>query len=508
MPFDEFIEWQLAGDLLPDATDEQVMATTFNRLHRQTSEGGSEEEEFRVEYVVDRVDTFGAAFLGLTVGCARCHDHKYDPLTQKEYYQLSAYFNNIDEAGLYPFFTSSVPTPTLDLANESQKGELSRLRQAVAEEELALASLKDARRAAFRNWLESQPKDTALRGLIGKFTFDEITADKANEVRNLADPAKPGTLDEQPKIVAREKGQALLLDGEDNFNTEVGGTFHRYDPFTIGLWIKTPDVKERAVVWHRSRASIDAGSRGYELLIEDGKLSATVAHFLPGNAASVRSKRALPVDQWVHVAVTYDGSSSAAGLRIYSDGQLLETDVVRDSLTRRIVYAGESNIVDEDKVAGIAHRLAIGQRFRDRGLIGGMADELLVFDRELSEFEIATLLKADDIYRQLVEKGKSLSDIESEQLYDYYLRNHDEAYTEQSQKLRQARRVYADAYDAIPEIMVMREMKERRPAYFLDRGAYDARGEEVGRQTPAWLALTDGQGPDDRLGPRPLAYRP
>ena len=120
--YDEFVIEQLAGDLLPNATDDQVLATTFNRLHPQKVEGGSVEEEFRVEYVADRTQTFGTAFLGLTLECARCHDHKFDPISQKEYYQLFAFFNNIDEAGLYSYFTPAVPTPTLDLtSNEERK---------------------------------------------------------------------------------------------------------------------------------------------------------------------------------------------------------------------------------------------------------------------------------------------------------------------------------------------------------------------------------------------------
>ncbi len=112
-PYSEFITEQIAGDMLPNATDDQIQATTFSRLHPQKVEGGSTEEEFRVEYVADRVHTFGTAFLGLTLECARCHDHKYDPLSQEEYYKFFSYFQNISESGLYSYFTPSVPTPTM-----------------------------------------------------------------------------------------------------------------------------------------------------------------------------------------------------------------------------------------------------------------------------------------------------------------------------------------------------------------------------------------------------------
>ena len=94
LPYDQFVTWQIAGDLLPNATQEQRLATAFNRLHRQTEEGGSIEEEFRQEYVSDRVHTAGTAFLGLTMECAKCHDHKYDPLPQTDYYSMAAMFGS------------------------------------------------------------------------------------------------------------------------------------------------------------------------------------------------------------------------------------------------------------------------------------------------------------------------------------------------------------------------------------------------------------------------------
>ncbi len=121
LPYNEFLRWQLAGDLLPNATRDQKIATAFNRLHRQTNEGGSIDEEFRAEYAADRVNTFGTAMLGLTVGCCRCHDHKFDPLTQHDYYSLFAFFNNLDEAGMYSHFTRATPTPSLPLPTAEQE---------------------------------------------------------------------------------------------------------------------------------------------------------------------------------------------------------------------------------------------------------------------------------------------------------------------------------------------------------------------------------------------------
>ncbi|MCB1092405.1 MAG: DUF1549 domain-containing protein, partial [Verrucomicrobiae bacterium] len=124
LPYDHFITWQTAGDLLPNPSKDQVLATAFNRLHRQTNEGGSIDEEFRIEYVNDRVITNGAAFLGLTLECSRCHDHKYDPITTRDFYSLSAFFNNIDESGLYSHFTETAPTPAMPLFEGNQESEL------------------------------------------------------------------------------------------------------------------------------------------------------------------------------------------------------------------------------------------------------------------------------------------------------------------------------------------------------------------------------------------------
>ncbi len=135
LPYDRFLTWQLAGDLLPHPTRDQRIATAFNRLHRQTNEGGSVEEEFRTEYVIDRVNTFGTSMLGLTMECARCHDHKFDPITQRDYYGLFAFFNSIDESGLYSHFTSATPSPSLLLWSAADEARHQQLTTRIAASE-------------------------------------------------------------------------------------------------------------------------------------------------------------------------------------------------------------------------------------------------------------------------------------------------------------------------------------------------------------------------------------
>ncbi len=145
LPYDQFVTWQLAGDLLPGATQEQRLATAFNRLHCQNEEGGIVEEEFRVAYNVDRVTTFATAFLGLTFECTRCHDHKYDPLTQRDFYSMLAFFQNVDESGQTSYFTAATPTPALLLTTPDQDRRLAELAQQISASEAALSEVEPRR---------------------------------------------------------------------------------------------------------------------------------------------------------------------------------------------------------------------------------------------------------------------------------------------------------------------------------------------------------------------------
>jgi hypothetical protein len=393
-------------------------------------------------------------------------------------------------------------TPTLTLASAEQKKELATLSAAVDRARATLDRVPSEQRIAFANWLQDPPAELSISGLIGHFSLDEIDGDQSDgdQVANRADPERGGNLFENPQLVSGKVGQGLLLDGEDNFHTKVGGMFTRFDPFSISLWVKTPDEKDRAVIWHRSRATIDAGDRGYQLLIENGKTSASVVHFWPGNALLVRTQEKLPVDRWVQVTVTYDGSSQAAGLKIYWDGVLQACDVDRDCLTRRIIYSKEANAVDQSTVASLAHQLVLGQRFRDRGFKGGLVDELKVFDRELSGLEVADLVEERTRLVELFERGDQRSAAEREKLYEYYLRNHNAEFASKLEALRIARKAHDRALDGISELMVMREMPERRPTYLLARGAYDAPTYQVSTQTPASLPAMADDWPRNRLG--------
>lgn len=478
LPFDQFITWQLAGDLLPHPTRDQRLATTFNRLHRQTNEGGSVNEEFRVEYVADRVETYGMAFLGLTLNCAKCHDHKYDPLTQRDYYSLFAYFQNIDESGLYSHFTDAIPTPALSLATPVQDQTLTLASAKVVRAEADLTLRRASRRPAFDDWRRAsaapRPPASPWPDEIGRFSFDSI----ANAtVENAINAAEPGKVFDDVRLTPGRHGQALRLSGENNVNFSLGGKWTRDDAFSVSLWIKSPEAFDRAVVFHRSKAWTDAASNGYELLIEEGRLSAALVHFWPGNALRVVAREPLPVGKWTHVVWSYDGSSRAAGLKLYVNGIETAVDVVRDALTKDINRGGED-------------RLTIGQRFRDRGFKGGEVDELRLFARAVSPLEAAWLADVDP------SRGSAVNEAAE---FEHFLLAVDHDYRAALSGLREARQARSAAADHLPEIMTMRELDEPKPAFILARGAYDAPTEPVTARPPEFLSSITTDGRPDRL---------
>ena len=484
MPYDHFLSLQLAGDLFPQANDQQILATTFNRLHSQKVEGGSVPEEFRVEYVADRTHTFATAFLGLTFECARCHDHKYDPISQREYYQLFAFFNNIDECGVYAYHTKAIPTPTLVLSDDAKKEEVAQIERQIVEAEHQLQALTKTRQTEFMEWL-AQPSERRLAAV-------RVLTESSSELELTGIPGRIAYLDMEGEQAGANQsvpgmvGQAVRLSGDDGIALEVGN-FHRFEPFSVSFWLNTPNVKQRAVVFHRSGGWTDAGSRGYQMLIEEGKLSASLIHFWPGNAIRVRMQDPIPTNRWMHIAMTYDGSSRANGLRIFVDSKESECEVVRDHLQKNITGGGGDNI-------------RIGERKRDRGFTHGMVDEFQVFQRDLTPIEVAHLYDDRSLKNVLYAEGVEITAEEREQLQPYFLANVDEVFNKQLVLLRELRQKRSMVVDDVAEIMVMRELPQRRPTYLLQRGAYDVPIDQVAPGTPAVLLPFPVDQPRNRLG--------
>jgi hypothetical protein len=487
LSFDQFVTWQLAGDLLPKPTKEQRLATAFNRLHLQNEEGGVVDEEFRVAYVDDRVDTFGTAFLGLTVQCAHCHDHKFDPITMKDFYSLFAMFQNIDEAGQIPYtgFVQDMPAPTLLLSDEKTDEMLAKQQRHIAQKEKQAPLLKEAARDAFGEWLQHKPESPSVPGLVASFSFDEL---KDNKISNAVDGSKPGTAQEGPKLVAGRAGEAALLNGDNGFTFPNIGHFSRSDPFSVSIWIKTAARSPRQVIVHDTKAPADAGSRGYELLLEEGRVWVGVHHQWPGNSIAVKTAQQLPTNEWVQVGFTYDGSSHASGLRVYVNGRPVEVQVIRDNLRKDITYGnGEPD-------------LAIGYRFRDSGFRDGMVDDFKVFNRALTPIEMTDVSGLDDLRKAWKTSPDQLTAQQRDGLLEYYAANFYPPAQQFRAELNSLRREHNHTVNAIPEIEVMEEMATPKPAYILKRGQYDARGEQVTANTPGFLPKMPATAPRNRLG--------
>lgn len=484
--FDEFVTWQLAGDLLPNATQEQKLATAFNRLHLQNEEGGIVEEEFRVAYVVDRVNTFGTAFLGLTLECSRCHDHKYDPITQRDFYSLFSFFQNIDESGQTSYFTGAMPVPTVLLADAAAEQKRANLLDQICQQEQRLMDLKDAPDTvtAFQQWLTSRTKPDAIPGLVASYAFDQL--DK-NTVPNAVDAKKPAKGHDSPVLKPSPRGQAVELTGESGFTFPGVGHFRRTDAFTLSLWIKAEQFAPRAVILHHSRAPIDAGSRGYEVLLEDGRVAFGMHHMWPRNSLKIITTRPIAAKEWTHLAMTYDGSSRASGAAIYLNGEAAATDVIRDGLFKDITYGGNEP------------ELALGYRFRDNGFKHGAADELRIYDRALVPLEVRALANPAQATEVWNAPKDQLSASDQRQLRDVFLTT-SAPVVEAQKQLQALRQQENELVGPIAEAMVMEEMPRPKPAFVLKRGNYDQPAATVTANTPAALPAFSEQAPRNRLG--------
>ncbi|HVT12800.1 MAG TPA: DUF1553 domain-containing protein [Fimbriimonadaceae bacterium] len=482
LPYDRFLTDQIAGDLLPHPTRDQILATAFNRLHRQSNEGGSIALEFKTEYAVDRVDTFGTAVLGLTVGCARCHDHKFDPISQREFYQLFAYFNSIDEYGLL-LSTEIVPTPSLLLPTPAQEKRLKELRAQDDAAKKALAAAIAGCGPRYSAWLAKKPS-LSIPGILARIGFDK--EDKGHFV-NEAGGAAFGERLGKVEMTPGHEGQGVLLGGDNGIAVRGLPVKERWEPFSWSFWVSDPRQTEPVVLLHRTGGT-DVGFCGFDLMLEDGHLTARVMRHWPGNAVAIRTKAQVPKDRWTHIGWTWDGSGRASGLALYVDGKPAECEVLNDHLWKKIDAYGDLGDSRGD--------WTFGERFRDAGFKGGKLDDLVFANRCLSPAEVA----------QLCDGPRPGSDLRG-----YYASAVDPVVAAAREAMLKSQHALTDFEDGIYEISVMREASHEIPAYLLARGRYDApRNAEtrVKRDVPKSLPPLDARGPNDRLALARWATRP
>lgn len=506
LSWDQFITWQTAGDLLPSPTRDQMIATCFNRLVLQSNEAGSNPEEFRMEQVADRVKTNGLAFMGLTTECARCHDHKFDPISTRDYYSLGAFFNNIDELGLFCVYTGGTPAPSVLYFTPDQQTAHDTVAARIVHLEQQISDELPAARERFRNWLKTSPpprgepwmtrvKPAAVPVMGGSPAAAPPRAPvcwyrfESSDARILLDecqPAVPGKLRINAKLAPGRVGHSLFLVNDNSAFIMGVPELHRSDAFSYALWVNPEATQKRAVLAHRTRAGLDAASRGVELILEDGRPCFALSHFSPGNEIRIRAKQAVPVKAWTHLAVTYDGSSHASGMGIYLNGERLETETVRDGLYRDIVYRGDwGDDIDKD---GGNLSFFVGGRTNDSSYHDGRVDEFLLFDCQLSAPEVRQIA-----YQ--VDTAKATDWLE------WYLREIDAPHRALMEQLHAARREENELSGQALDVMVMKEWPgPRRPWHVLARGQFDQPTDSVMPDVPASIMPFDSSLPRNRLG--------
>ena len=475
MPYDEFTVDQLAGDLLPHPSQSQRVATGFVRNNMTNDEGGADPDEYLNKYVVDRVNTVGSVWLGLTLGCTECHSHKYDPLTTKEFYQMYAFFHNVPEKGLDRIRTDNppprLPVPTTEQALQFVEADF-RLKDA----EKTLQDRANELGETQEKWeleLNAKPHSKLNeQGLLAVLHFDESLV-----ITSLV-PETNG------KIVGVEKaeyadgriGKALKLDGKTygDFGSLVN--FERTNAFSYGAWVKL--AGDGAVL---SKMEKGPGYRGFDLFFSDARFQIHLLSAWTNEALKVRSQETFPLNQWLHVLATYDGSGKAAGVKLYVNGVLRELKTENDTLTNTI-----SN----------NEPLRIGARSGE-SMLKGLVDEVRIYDRVVSA-EDARALNFDG-YLALVAKSRgNRTDDERAQLQQFYKENYAVDYLRAEKALAEARKQKEEFYGKIPTSLIMEEMVPPRDTFVLVRGDFRNKGEKVAPGTPSVLPPLPA-GPTNRL---------
>ena len=471
LAFDQFIIEQLAGDLLENPTRDQKLATAFNRIHRKTNEGGSVPEEYRQEGISDRVHTVATAFMALTFECSRCHDHKYDPITAKDYYSMGAFFNSIDEFGLIQGGKDRgeiLPQPALQLPTPEQEEKLKSLDSSVAAAETKLQQHLSQPITAHA---ETNTANYPTADLVALFRLDETSGNTLKNEVNAKQPAKIGG----NLLALGKSGNGVLADGDSLTSAPSFGIDHADQPFSISFWLKPAAAQKRAVIFANT-SSFDMPFSGYDLLLENGHLTWTLCRERPGCAAAVSSVSTIPNHEWTQITVTNDGSRKAAGLKIFINGQPANTTVTHDNLNR------DFNIGDGLDFMG---------RGRDIGLRGGIIDEIFIYTRAISALEVIS------IYTSTPLAGVAKTE---EQFTEYYQSAIDPVARQLNTELNRARAAYREEESMVREIVTMRETTSPRPAYILTRGDYTSPGVIVDRETPNWLPPFPLDLPRNRLG--------
>ena len=488
MPFNQFTVEQLAGDLIPGATVDQKVASGFNRNHATSDEGGAFAEELRVEYVVDRVETTSKVWLGLTMECGQCHDHKYDPISQEEYYQFYAYFNNTSDPGMQT--RRGNQAPLVEVADPNRERQLDDLRQRIATAKEQLEQHKRDAEPTFTSWAEQKTADfikkdqtaNELSGLTQWFPLEETGGKELkNDVTGAIAVLEKGKF----QTGDREGSKTIKLDGGTQYVcADAAPEVQNDQPFSFAAWIKY-DAKSGGAVFSKMNES--NSYRGYDMWIQGANVGTHIIHSWNDNAIKVVSKDALKADTWQHVVVTYDGSQKAAGVKIYIDGKLSANQVEADTLSATLETTAPFKIGSRSN----------GANWK------GEVDDIRIYNRALTEAEVP-LAKEDVIGGILATAPGDRTESQVATLRNLYFTTQDKQFSRRNKALASLSKQYSDldAIKVTSMIMTDNPPDKMRMTYILDRGQYDSPKEDavISPGVPAALPALPKDAPPNRLG--------
>jgi hypothetical protein len=492
MPFDRFTIEQLSGDLLPNPTLDQRIATGFNRCNITSNEGGLIPEEYLVLYTRDRTETVARVWLGLTANCSVCHDHRHDPLAQKEFYEMSAFFNNTTQGAMDGNIKDT--PPTIFVPRTADRKSWDTLTKDLADARRQADAQVRLARKDFDKGLTVSPgeiaKDLPRAGLHLYATLDEGSGSTVHlSVDGKARTLSAGGIAWDAGHVA---AKAMKSNGGDACVIPDAGDFDRQQAFSFGAFVRLPRNTPFGAIFARMDDQHDF--RGWDLWVENNRVGTHIIHKWPDDAVKVIAENPLKAGEWHHVFVTYDGSGKAAGVRIYING------VPQDG---RQVFA--------DKLQNAIHTqvpLKLAQRHTSSRLNGVAIQDMRIYGRVLSAEEVDQVARGGRAAWLAAKPAGKRTPAENDELFKWWLTAHDPSYHALAAKARDLERDEAVIKARGTVAHVVQERPGEPIAYVLHRGEYDRRREKVHPATPRVFSPMPPDFPRNRLGFAKWLLRP